>query len=901
MKISLNVKVLSFFFFSTLIVVSSVFYIFFTNFNEELIKNSSEKLTLIRDTKKDELKNFFQEKTYDIELLAQSLSVVSLMNALEHEVDADDTAVHTAIPKEKIAKKTLSYLPAIVKTTGLSALHIMTANHPDIVYSTMQDNLPSVHPYDEAWKTDVLLELYSDVTRSDKTTYSDLTLYSKENKLAFFLATPIKNKETETVGLLIFQFPVDVINNIINVNNKLLTESEEFYLVGSDHLMRSNSRLDSLNRTVTQSFLNPEKGRVQTRATKNALQGESGTKFITDYRNVTVLSAYTYINLSKNVRWALIAEVDKDNILKSAIDVRNKSFATTFYSLLVILLLLFILLRRSLLEPLEKFKEVIVNITKSKDLNQTIEGGLSTEIDAISDSFNILLFSLNQAKNELEKSHNIIEKGQLIADIGVFEIDVVNNQVYFGSGIHKILQTDPKTFKASVEGYLSFIHPDDQQSFQKVYLDALHNATEGKFEHKLIRKDGSLAYVEISYSNRLNEEGEVIHLNGLVLDHTKPKELELKLQKLNNELEDKVDEKTQELAGSLKEFEHLFNTTIEGIIISQNGICIDTNDEAVTIFGFNNKSEMVGQSLINFVSEDFKETVIEGMKKNGVVMYEAELLHKDGSTFPALLKGHEFTNYKGTFRIFATMDISEIKEKEQQLLLQSRHAQMGEMIAMIAHQWRQPLASISATIGSLQMKQALEKYNKEFYDEQFQNIANFTQHLSRTIEDFRDFFKEEKKETSIKLEKIIESSLTIIKPLLESNKITISTDYQSNEYILSYPNELKQVLLNILKNAQEVLEERDINNPHITLSTYKDEDYLYFEVKDNAGGVSDDIIDKIFNPYFTTKGKLHGTGLGLYMSQKIISEHCHGNLEVTNSDHGAIFIGKLPRTIQDVT
>ena len=234
------------------------------------------------------------------------------------------------------------------------------------------------------------------------------------------------------------------------------------------------------------------------------------------------------------------------------------------------------------------------------------------------------------------------------------------------------------------------------------------------------------------------------------------------------------------------------------------------------------------------------------------------------------------------------------------MLIQSRMAQMGEMIAMIAHQWRQPLSAIAAISGTLSLDIMTDSYKKEFFDKQLKKISDLTQHLSGTIDDFRRFFEEDKKEVFDTLEHIVEGSLDIVRPMAENRGIKISTEYQSNEKLLMHPNELKQAVLNLLKNAQEVIEEKKIENARIEIKTYKDDNNCYLEIKDNAGGVPEDIIDKIFEPYFTTKGELNGTGLGLYMSYIIIKEHHKGSLSVQNQDKGACFRIELSRKTDKV-
>ncbi|MCK5110616.1 MAG: sensor histidine kinase [Arcobacteraceae bacterium] len=234
-------------------------------------------------------------------------------------------------------------------------------------------------------------------------------------------------------------------------------------------------------------------------------------------------------------------------------------------------------------------------------------------------------------------------------------------------------------------------------------------------------------------------------------------------------------------------------------------------------------------------------------------------------------------------------EVDKNTQKEKQMLHQSRLAQMGEMISMIAHQWRQPLSAISSTAGVMKLDIMMGNYNKKFFEKSLDKISDYSQHLSSTIDDFRGFFKDNKEQTKIRLEDIIESSLEIIGSTLNSNNIKLVKNYECNEILNSYPNKLKQVVLNLIKNAEDVLLEHNIENPTIYLSTYKVNKSCFLEISDNAGGVPDDIMDKIFDPYFSTKKNKDGTGLGLYMSKTIIEEHCGGKLECQNDEDGAVF------------
>ncbi len=234
-------------------------------------------------------------------------------------------------------------------------------------------------------------------------------------------------------------------------------------------------------------------------------------------------------------------------------------------------------------------------------------------------------------------------------------------------------------------------------------------------------------------------------------------------------------------------------------------------------------------------------------------------------------------------------------EKDIQLMHQARLAQVGEMVGMIAHQWRQPLNIISTAATDMDLKLELKTLDEATSRKHIDTINTLTQHLSTTIDDFRDFFKVTKEMERTSLNEVVTATLKIIGEFITNKNIIIETDLKSTATFESYPNELKQVLLNLLKNAEDALLERGVADPKIMIKSYEDEDYISLEVCDNAGGVPEDIIEKIFDAYFTSKSKEIGTGLGLYMSKIIIEEHCRGSLSVHNEEAGACFCVRLPK------
>ena len=234
------------------------------------------------------------------------------------------------------------------------------------------------------------------------------------------------------------------------------------------------------------------------------------------------------------------------------------------------------------------------------------------------------------------------------------------------------------------------------------------------------------------------------------------------------------------------------------------------------------------------------------------------------------------------------------QEKQQLLYEQSKLAQIGELISMLAHQWRQPLSAISTTIATAKMQILLENFSVEEFSRQLDRMEDYTMNLSKTIDDFRSFFKPHEEPTEAKLLSIINATLKLIQNTLDQNGIEVIIEDSSPNVLLSFENELLQVFLNLFKNSIDALERKEIAKPKIWVTLYEKDDLWYIEIEDNAQGIDPEIIDKIFEPYFSTKKERNGTGLGLYMTKPIIEKHCVGNIFVENGQEGARFTISLP-------
>ena len=244
--------------------------------------------------------------------------------------------------------------------------------------------------------------------------------------------------------------------------------------------------------------------------------------------------------------------------------------------------------------------------------------------------------------------------------------------------------------------------------------------------------------------------------------------------------------------------------------------------------------------------------------------------------------------------------IRNILDKEELMISQSRLAAMGEMISMIAHQWRQPISIIAMGANNMILDIELDDLQAEEVRKQSKVILNQTQHLSKTIDDFRNFFSPNKEKTLVLINDLIEDSLQVIEKSLQNNNIAIKKEFNSNTPVKIYSRELLQVFLNIIKNAKEALLENNIKDAFISIKTDEDEDNVYTIICDNGKGIPKDIIKKVFDPYFSTKSEKNGTGLGLYMSKTIVDKHLDGDIYVKNvAEGGACFTMRIPKGIEN--
>jgi len=394
----------------------------------------------------------------------------------------------------------------------------------------------------------------------------------------------------------------------------------------------------------------------------------------------------------------------------------------------------------------------------------------------------------------------------------------------------------------------------------------------------------------------------------------------------------KLSKSLQEIKDQKDSFENLYQKSTDGILLFVDGKFIDCNESVVTMLGYTNKEVFLKTHPSKLSptyqpdgekSFDKANKMIDLAFSNGSHMFEWIHTRADGKNFwVEVVLTKIVQNSKDIIHV-VWRDIEKRKQielkleeltrdlerrikyevaknvkKDKHMLYQSRLAQMGEMLSMIAHQWRQPLSAISSTSIDLKMKIELETFDLEnekgrreyekYFKKGLDDIENLTQNLTITINDFKDFYKPNKEKKSFSINDTVSRALKIIETSLITDNISIIKECNSNNLYEIFDSEVMQVILNIINNAHDNFKYKKTTNPTIKITTQDTEDGFKVEIYDNGGGISNEIFDKIFDPYFSTKHDKNGTGLGLYMSKMIIEDHHFGKLYARNIDGAGV-------------
>lgn len=315
------------------------------------------------------------------------------------------------------------------------------------------------------------------------------------------------------------------------------------------------------------------------------------------------------------------------------------------------------------------------------------------------------------------------------------------------------------------------------------------------------------------------------------------------------------------------------------------------------------KEELLNENIstIEYSKKNTKplwDTCLKEEEYSGLIVYKKfnnSPLYVKLNSSPAYNKYGDLIGYE-----FLLFDLSmqyklkdKIKEQDSLILQQSKVAIMSETIQMLAHQWRQPLNLISINSQSLELSMDNNDLDKVYLTKGLNNITKEVSSLSKIIENFQQMIAVSNKVSS-DAKDIISEAINIFKNSKDAQNIDFLSETMSTPKFETFKNELTTILINILTNAKEAIIKRKVKNGVIKLKEYYIDDTLYFEISDNAGGIEKEILDKIFEPYFSTKDNKHGVGLGLYMCKILIEMHFMGKIQIQNHGLGARFIISLP-------
>ncbi len=433
-----------------------------------------------------------------------------------------------------------------------------------------------------------------------------------------------------------------------------------------------------------------------------------------------------------------------------------------------------------------------------------------------------------------------------------------------------------------------------------------------------------LSIVKNKYNNEVPVIGVSVEYNPIILQQNilnglsdllnvpiTQEEFNLKIDLWVDSVRQKREIKAQQLQTKkmLNSFKALYNATIEGLLMFEKSICVDANESALKLFEYSSKDDIIGKHILEIVPKDIGEYDVQQIL-NDKIDHEIEInmQKQDGTVFPTQIKERNIVLENRNLKILAILDLTDIKIKENMLHHQSKMASMGEMMGNIAHQWRQPLTAISIAASGMILNYELDIAEKDEIIEQLNSIVARTEFLSNTINDFQSFLKENKIKEHFKISFVVKKVLNLIGNSLVNKNITLIEQYNNDKEIYGLQNELVQAVLNIINNAKDaIVQNSKPQEQHlVSIESWIDKDIAHITIQDSAGGIPEQIIDKVFEPYFTTKHQSQGTGLGLYMTHQMIVEHMQGKLMVKNeqfthqnkSYYGAKFHIQIPANLK---
>lgn len=569
----------------------------------------------------------------------------------------------------------------------------------------------------------------------------------------------------------------------------------------------------------------------------------------------------------------------------------------------------------------KKLQEVMASPAQTFILKHRLSSGESREVEVYvspshTDTESQLFITIydvserEETKRALEQNEQKLINAQSIAKTGNWEIVFETNEMFWSDEIYSIFEIG-KDYPLTIDNYNRLIHPDDIAQLTESFINSLEHKESFNSTHRILASKDKIKYVEEKGYTVYDKKGKPLRFLGTTQDITERKLVEIELQKSKSYLDE-----AQRIA-KVGHFEFYLDDQTA-----------NWSDEVYRIYGFEIENEKP-------TFEKYRKQMHPDDIENQYAIFSQALKEKRGYTVTYRItslsgeekqieeKGYFELDKKGNpIKVIGTMqditsnflvkkaleesraqltqineelekrvkeELEKSRDKDHLLIQQSRSAVLGEMIGNIAHQWRQPLNEVSLLINDLEDAYSFGMLNKAYFEKTTEIVYRRLKYMSDTINDFSKMHTDDFKKEEFSPKELIEKLIQFTAGTIKKNKIQIRFMCNDDFEVHGYPNMLSHILLNLLNNSRDILVERSIKRPKIWIKLEKNESNYCIRVLDNGKGIDKDVIDKIFDPYFTTKDKKRGSGLGLYMTKSMVEKQMHGQIQVQNQRDGAEF------------
>ncbi|MDX1295456.1 MAG: PAS domain-containing protein [Sulfurimonadaceae bacterium] len=491
-------------------------------------------------------------------------------------------------------------------------------------------------------------------------------------------------------------------------------------------------------------------------------------------------------------------------------------------------------------------------------------------------------------QEQMAASEAMLKEAQRLSKLGFLDLDHRDNSIHWSEEACQIFEIDPEKRDGSFEELLKLVYFEDREKVAKAYTEAVENHTAFKVDYRILIGNRHIKYIHAQGETTYDSEGKPLSTFGTIQDITERAALAYQLKE------------AQRLA-QLGSWNHDLKT--KRSLWSEEMYRIYEKDQTEREVSY----ETIISQLHPEDREDFRRAFRDAVEYKIPFVKDYRLLMPDGRI--KYLHSQAETTYDDSGRplrfVGTTQDVTERVElqmenerKQKMLYQQSKMAQMGEMLSSIAHQWRQPLAHINSMLLEIDTDYSKGLMTHASLTDALDRIEAVTDYLSQTIEDFRQYSHPQKEKEYFGTKELFKDALILFDPIISGGKIRMEAslcDCCENGHcdIHGYKKELIQVLMVLLNNAKDALNANEIEMPVIRLGCEKSSDRFKITVTDNGGGISDEDMPKIFEPYYSTKENNEGTGMGLYLARMMIESSMNGTLRAENCEDGAKFTIEL--------